>query len=250
MRGKTSWLTALVLGLSGACTASAVRTPTPAPAEPASPRPPLTVLTAPSATRAAPRPMFDAASTLTEPPDAAQPSTSPSPPFVDAPAWPAAAPGARLKVTWVVHPARGTPSDPPESRRRHVEIVVRIGAVARRLDLKSRVGSLFPDEQSVCHASLPQESITYPKERDELAKLTFSMAGAVGYLVRRIGPDLLEVVEWAQDDGACPDGKGDVGPCPRDDRPLYRMHVPKNVPIDEAIIEVDGRGKETPFSCT
>ena len=186
------------------------------------------------------------------------PSARASAHFVDTPPWPS--PGTTplaLKLTWVVYPSRPESAPaivddvPNPARRRHVELVARIGAVARRLDLGAHTGALSPGNQSVCHAALPRDAISYAKQRGEVAKMAFFRAGAVGYVVRRGGDDVLEVVEWAEDDGVCPDGKGKEtsAPSPAEERSLFTMNVPRGVPITEAMIEVQGPGKEIPFSC-
>jgi hypothetical protein len=150
---------------------------------------------------------------------------------IDTPAWPANA--KAIELTWLVYPAVDAKSP--------VELVVAIGGVERHIKLAPELGQLIPMYQSIC-------GFTTFTKRGELSQINFEEGGFGGYLVRRAGNDVLEVVEWSQDDGGC-DDHGKVTMCPRKDKLVASMHVPVGFTTREHVLDVDARGKRAALHC-
>lgn len=157
---------------------------------------------------------------------------------IDTPAWPT--PATDLKITWAVYPEiqDKQTGDP----KRKLELVVRIGAVARRVDLGQQTGMLFFYNQSVCH------STAYPLEKDQISKITFYLGGAGGYFVKKVGDDL-DVYSWSQSDGACPDEKGGLTACPVYEHIVVRIPIPSGVKISERIVEITNPTTQADMTC-
>lgn len=166
--------------------------------------------------------------------DAAAQRDAGGPRTVDQPAWPSGA-KQELKLTWAVYPPVGE----GESSKRKLELVARIGSVARRLDLGSVAGALFPQNQSVCGA----EQVAYKKGKDDVAEITFYVGGSSTFTVHRAARDRLEVSNVAGSDGYCPENNCDVT------TQLATIPIPSDVVIHEAITDISSPGKEAPFDC-
>ncbi|HEX4455905.1 MAG TPA: hypothetical protein VH143_33825 [Kofleriaceae bacterium] len=165
-------------------------------------------------------------------------TASASTPWIDAPAWPAKASAAEL--TWLVSSVVVVGSD--DMPRQAVELVVAIGGVERHVKLHSQFGQMVPSYQSVCGGA------AFPLKHGELAQINFEEGGFGGFVVRRAADDVLEVVEWTQEDGAC-EVHGKTTACPRNDKLVATMHVPAGVNARERLFDVDAHGKRTAFAC-
>jgi hypothetical protein len=159
------------------------------------------------------------------PPPSPSPSPSSSPSSSPSP----------LALTWLV--------GPPTPKARRVDLRVAIDATERCFALGSESGGLLPENQSACGG--PQ----YAKEPAEIAKLTLYEAGAGGFAVRRRAGGSLEIVHWAEDDGACPGDGGEVEACPVEVRQVATLPAPGNRRVVESIRLVDARGRERPYVC-
>jgi len=156
------------------------------------------------------------------------------PKLVDVPAWPTdAAPSAKL--TWAVYPSKGE----GETATRQLELVVRIGRVARRIPLGGQIGGVFPLNQSVCGA----KQVAYKREGSEVAKLTFYIGGAATFAVSRPKPNVLELTTTRSTDGYCPEND-----CETRTR-VATIPIPAETVVTEAVTVIDGPGKERPFDC-
>ncbi len=188
--------------------------------------------TAPGASNEARPANPSSASSASHGSDAAAPPSSVT--TLDAPPWPTAAKPA-LKLTWAVYPPVGQ----GETRTRKLELVARVGDVARRLPLGSVMGALEPLNQSVCGS----KQVAYKKERGEVAKITFYIGGASTFAVRRVRPDLLEVASVSGPDGYCPANDCDVR------RTYATIPIPADATIVEALRDISAPGQEAPFDC-
>jgi|HubBroStandDraft_6_1064221.scaffolds.fasta_scaffold38220_3 hypothetical protein len=159
-------------------------------------------------------------------------------PWSDTPAWPAATDHAVL--TWRVYP--DLPAKENELTKTPVDLVVAIGAVERVVKLAPQIGQMPAMYQHACAGSM------LPLRRGELAQLTFEEGGFGGFIARR-ADDVLEIVEWNQEDGAC-DDHGKPVACPRKDKLVARLHVPASVKLGEVIELVDAKGARHPFACS
>lgn len=171
------------------------------------------------------------------------PTTPPRGGWLDLPAWPAGA--TELTVTWLVYPILD--GREPETTKAPLQLVLTIGGVSRIVELPPQFGALSPLNEPVCAGKV---MMAYPLERGEVAKITFYEGGAGGFLLRRAGAEALALVGWEQSDGACPDREGLPTVCPRKDRRVLQLHVPRAVTIHEEILEVDEHGERHPLDCT
>ncbi len=153
---------------------------------------------------------------------------------IDGPAWPAAK-SPELKLTWAAYPPVGA----GEGATRKLELVLRIGEVARRFPLGSVRGSLLPLNQSVCG----DKQIAYKKVAGEVAKITFYIGGASTFAVRRPSPGMLEIESVEGSDGYCPNNDCDTR------KSLVKIPIPEDARIVEAITDIQAAGKEAPFDC-
>jgi hypothetical protein len=165
-------------------------------------------------------------------------TASAAPTWIDTPAWPAQATAANL--TWLVSSVVVVGSD--DMPRQAVELVVGIGGIERHVKLRSQFGQMVPSYQSMCGGT------AFPLKHGELAQINFEEGGFGGFLVRRAGDDVLEVVEWSQEDGAC-EIHGKMTACPRKDKLVASMHVPAGIAVHEHLFDVDAHGTRTAFSC-
>lgn len=157
------------------------------------------------------------------------------------PPWPPARPGSTLKLTWVVYPVREN-SPNPEWEPRQVELVARIGAVARRIALKGGPGMLNASFQNMC---------TPPAKREKnlVAGLVLEHAGFNELRVYRDPPHTLTITSQSSMDGLCTDAHEKAIPCPVSSTTLAVIPIPDDVAIREAIVDVTGPGKEEPLEC-
>ena len=109
-----------------------------------------------------------------------------------------------------------------------------------------QLGALKPLNLPLCEGVV--NLVAYPLERGEVAKITFYEGGAGGFLVKRAASDVLSVIGWEQSDGAC-EVKGQVTMCPRHDKLVTKLHVPKGLEIRERIFELDAKGTRHAFDC-
>jgi hypothetical protein len=164
-------------------------------------------------------------------------TASAAPTWIDTPAWPTKA--SSVELTWLVSSVVVVGSD--DMPRQAVELVVEVGGIERHVKLRSQFGQMVPSYQSVCGGT------TFTK-RGELSQINFEEGGFGGFLVRRAGDGVLEVVEWSQDDGGC-DVHGQITACPRKDKVVASMHVPVGVTARERLFSVDAHGARTAFGC-
>jgi hypothetical protein len=156
--------------------------------------------------------------------------------WLDSPAWPAT---GDVEIAWLVGTVLVPRKSNPDVLESPLAVAVTVGGVSRVAFLKQQFGDLKARHQSACgHALL----------KSEVASITFAEAGQGGYVVRRKASDVLELVSWDQEDGAC-DDHGRVVACPRHEVARVRMHVPAKAKVHEAIFTTDGDGKRTPFTC-
>jgi hypothetical protein len=162
------------------------------------------------------------------------PASSASSIAVATPAWPSL-PDQELKLTWAVYPPKGH----GESTRRKLELVARKGKVAHRIDLGTPAGALLPSNQAVCG----DKQIAYKKTGQEIAKITFYVGGAETFAVVRSNPGQLDVVSIQGADGYCPSNDCETR------KTLASFAIPTDARITEAILDIEGPGKENPFQC-
>ena len=153
---------------------------------------------------------------------------------LDGPAWPAGK-SPELKLTWAAYPPVGQ----GEGATRKLELVARIGEVARHFPLGSVRGSLLPLNQSVCG----EKQVAYKKVAGEVAKITFYIGGASTFAVRRPSPGMLEVESVQGSDGYCPNNDCDTR------KSLAKIAIPDDARIVEAITDIQAAGREAPFDC-
>lgn len=176
-------------------------------------------------------------------PDAAAPLPSEpvSPLLHDEPLWPSTGPKPRLILTWVAYPFREGSDDGRTPTRRHVELVARIGSVARRIPLGDVRGGLFY-QQHMCEKG--------PSYKGLVASVSFQEGGWMGFDVKRAPADTMTVTSTYDVCGMCEDANGKAVECPKTPEPVVAVfHVPADARIEERIIEVEGSGKERLFEC-
>lgn len=177
-------------------------------------------------------------------PSLADPSAKPAKPvkelaWADEPAWPEA--GELVKLAWVIGPDRKNPhGDLP---LHPVELVAKIGAVERHIPLKPEIGNLRSYNQVICNPG------AYPFGKHDVAVIIFYEGGASGYLVKRVGSDVLEIHGWAGSDGACTSPSGKMIACPVDDELVARFHVPADAKITGGTIYTTEKGKIQKMLC-
>lgn len=165
--------------------------------------------------------------------------------WLDQPRWPTPKAGDRIELTWLVYPIP-PPADTPENTRAPLALEITIGGVTRVQKFPPQLGALKPLNLPLCEGAV--NLVAYPFERGEVAKITFYEGGAGGFLVKRAASDVLSVIGWEQSDGAC-EVKGQIAVCPRHDKLVTKLHVPKGLEIRERIFEVDTKGTRHPFDC-
>jgi hypothetical protein len=153
---------------------------------------------------------------------------------LDGPAWPAGK-SPELKLTWAAYPPVGQ----GEGATRKLELVARIGEVARHFPLGSVRGALLPLNQSVCG----DKQVAYKKVAGEVAKITFYVGGASTFAIRRPSPGMLEVESVQGSDGYCPNNDCDTR------KSLVKIPIPVDARLVEAITDIQAAGKEAPFDC-
>jgi hypothetical protein len=161
--------------------------------------------------------------------------------WIDAPSWPA---GDRIALAWLVHPAVSrTFHGMDNTLLAPLQLVATIGNVSRVVTFDLQFGDLKAMFQPACGSD------TLPLERGEVAKIVFEEGGFGGELVRRAGSDAVEILDWTQEDGACPDARGQPVACKPKTKLAARMHVPRGATFTQAIYEVDAAGARHPFDC-
>jgi hypothetical protein len=157
--------------------------------------------------------------------------------WLDSPAWPA---GDTLDATWLIYPIPAGAHD-PETIRAPMQLVLAIAGVERVVDFPPQLGALKPSMLQACSS----DRVLAPRE---LAKITFEEGGFGGGLVRRMGPDSVEVVAWDVSDAPC--GRRDHPvPCPQHQVPLARLHTPAKAKLHELAFSVDEAGQRHPVGC-
>ena len=85
--------------------------------------------------------------------------------------------------------------------------------------------------------------------RDDVAKIAFFEAVMGGYVVKRTA-DALVVMSWQYAHGVeCPDDHG-FHPCEDLVTEVRRRTAPRDVPVVQRIVYVDGSGGQTPYDCS
>jgi hypothetical protein len=202
---------------------------------------------APSLPPSSAAPPLPAATAATSPVQAA-PAT-PAVPVVDMPPWPATAAGGVVKLTWVFYPFREVPQRGGSTRAmRHAELVVRVGAVARRIALGDFSGGTFGPDQHVCRELY---ATAHPGARDHrlAGEIAFYDGGWDGLTVRRDPTDTLTLTAWTASDGLCEDAHGKPDDCSSPRHAVAVVPIPPDATIQEAIVEVEGSGRQVPFEC-
>jgi hypothetical protein len=171
----------------------------------------------------------------------AEPAAPGVPSLHDEPPWPTAGTGPKLILTWVLYPYRPGSADGRVPERRHVELVARIGTVARRIGLGDVRGSMF-DKPHMCS--------DHPAQKGLVAKVEFQQGGWMGYEVHRSPADTITITETYHVCGVCSDAKRNTIACPEPPPPVVGVfHVPADALIEERMIAVGGPGDERRVEC-
>ncbi|HEY3806645.1 MAG TPA: hypothetical protein VGL61_28775 [Kofleriaceae bacterium] len=174
------------------------------------------------------------------PPPIALPAKSSG--WIDSPRWPA---GNRVELAWLVYPTvPRVYQGMGDTMVAPLQLVATIGSVSRVVTFDPQLGSLKLYFQSACGSD------GLPPERNEIAKLVFEEGGFGGELVRRDGDGVVEILDWSQSDGACPDAHGQPAACKPHEKLVARMHVPHGATFTQAIYDVDDAGARHPFDCS
>ncbi len=158
------------------------------------------------------------------------------------PAWPAK--GDSLDLTWVIrHETVGSGS--VRMNKAHVELLLKLGDVERKLPLADVFGALSPLDQPMCNAAKREPGAPPPIQyaKNEVAKLVFAGGIVRGYAVRREQRDALSIVAFDMGDDSC--GAPDCPPTS-----VALIAIPSRVKIHEHIVMSDKAGNRTPFGCT
>lgn len=165
--------------------------------------------------------------------------------LVDSPPWPAGE--KRVHLKWLVpsgsdHPGEGT--GPPD-----VHLVVGVGRIARPVSLALQDGPVLSQHQNQCARLLRGQSTKGLRDVEDLAAIPMGRQGDHGYAVRRDTPTSVAVLAYSQDDGNCPDERGEARLCPKQSMAIQRVQIPESATFEESIRVVDRAGKEHPFPC-
>lgn len=177
-----------------------------------------------------------------DPTAAPEPRAAPGVPVVDTPPWLETTIPPKVTLTWVRYPERAIrhpSSDAPTVRR--AELVVRVGAVERHIVLGDFKGESVGSSQHFCAGRHPELQRQWG--RDVVAQIEFVWAGSEVVSVRRSPAGALMVSGSSVSDGVCD------GDCVMSERPLAVVPIPADARIEEAMVDVEGPGREHPFEC-
>ncbi len=163
---------------------------------------------------------------------------------MDTPPWPETTTGAKVKLTWVVYPWRERRERAGYTRTvRYAALVVRVGTATRRVALGDFSGGMFQQDQHVCRDAYAG---AHPGQSRRLAgEIAFYDGGWSGFTALRDVEGALTLVEWTASDGLCDDPHGCVSPR----RTIAVVPIPADAHVEEAIVDVEGPGREHPYEC-
>jgi hypothetical protein len=170
-------------------------------------------------------------------PPASASTDADSVPWFDEPPWPDPK-GLHYIVTWAIYSRVPVSKDNPEYGGIVGEVIVRLGAVARRVPISGYGRSGMPMETYHCALHLDAGSllpaVPFAGHPEDVSG--FSLIGLVRY-IRRAKPDVWEVRGDEETDGIC-EFDGHAGGCPPWNLQVFgRMHVLPGIGIEERRFE-------------
>ncbi|MFT3697121.1 MAG: hypothetical protein QM831_28520 [Kofleriaceae bacterium] len=148
-----------------------------------------------------------------------------------------------LELIWLVGPdiaAKDPTQDLPKT-----QLSLEITDLKKTIKLDPQIGGLKNYLLPMCsHEHLNDF------KKHEVARIGFKEGDYGGYQLIRNGTSL-DIRDWSQPDGACPDEHGEPGHmCPM--KTKHRLTVnglPAKPNLVEKIVLIDDQGKRTPFTC-